>query len=83
MGIAASVALASVTTIRAQVPGGLGVVESVVLYLVPGDNVIGGLIAFRCIYFFIPLVIGGVTFAITELTMRARGHPSERRNSKA
>jgi uncharacterized membrane protein YbhN (UPF0104 family) len=83
LGTAAIFVIANVTTLISHVPGGLGVIESVVLYLVPGDNVIGGLIAFRCIYFFIPLVIGGVTFAITELTMRARGHPSERRNSKA
>ncbi|WP_084506993.1 lysylphosphatidylglycerol synthase domain-containing protein [Geminicoccus roseus] len=81
LGVAAIFVIANITTMISHVPGGLGVIESVVLYLMPGDGVIGGLIAFRCIYFFIPLAIGGVSFALTEIALRARGHPSRRRTA--
>lgn len=83
LGVAAIFVIANITSLISHVPGGLGVIESVVLYLMPGKGVIGGLIAFRCIYFFIPLVLGGSLFAVTELVMRARGRsparPAERR----
>lgn len=49
-----------------QVPGGLGVIESVVLFLLPQAQVIGALVVFRVSYFLIPLVIGGTLFAVLE-----------------
>ena len=73
LGTAAIFVIANTTTLISHVPGGLGVIESVVLYLVQGDNLIGGLIAFRCLYFFVPLILGAVTFAVTELVIRTRG----------
>jgi hypothetical protein len=43
------------------VPGGLGVFETVILYLRPesvtASNMLGGLIAYRLVYFFIPLIV--------------------------
>ncbi|HEX2529006.1 MAG TPA: lysylphosphatidylglycerol synthase domain-containing protein [Geminicoccus sp.] len=72
LGVAAIFIIANTTTMISNVPGGLGVIESVVLFLMPGDQIIGGLIAFRCIYFFLPLLIGGLVFAITELRIRAK-----------
>ena len=58
-----------VTSLISHVPGGLGVIKTVVLYLLPNSNVIGALIAFRVIYFLIPLCIGGPLFALTELLL--------------
>ena len=60
----------NVTSLVSHVPGGLGVIETVVLYLLPGANVIGALIAFRAIYFLLPLAIGAPLFGITELVLK-------------
>lgn len=63
---------ANVATLITHVPGGLGVIESVVLYLVPAQQVIGAVIAFRVIYFLIPLALGTTLFLITAVTMRKK-----------
>ncbi len=68
--IAAVYVIANTATMITHVPGGLGVIESVVRSFVQGREVIGGLLVFRCVYFFGPLVIGAVLFAVSEL---ARG----------
>jgi uncharacterized membrane protein YbhN (UPF0104 family) len=72
LAVAAVYVIANVTSLISHVPGGLGVIETVVLYLLPGANVIGALIAFRVIYFFVPLCIGGPLFALTELLLRQK-----------
>ena len=61
--------IANATALISHIPGGLGVIETVVSYLLPSGNVIGALIAFRVIYFFVPLCIGGPLFALTELVL--------------
>ena len=63
---------ANVVGMLSHVPGGLGVIEAVILSLVPGTNVIGALIAFRAIYYLIPFVIGSLVFGATELVRRQR-----------
>jgi glycosyltransferase 2 family protein len=63
---------ANLAAIVSHVPGGLGVIEAVILSLVPGANVIGALIAFRAVYYLIPFVLGSLTFAVTELLRRQR-----------
>jgi glycosyltransferase 2 family protein len=72
LAVAAVYVIANVTSLISHVPGGLGVIETVVLYLLPGANVIGALIAFRVIYFIIPLCIGGTLFVLTELLLRQK-----------
>jgi uncharacterized membrane protein YbhN (UPF0104 family) len=64
--------LGNVASLISHVPGGLGVLESVVLYLAPGANVAVALVAFRCIYFLLPLSIGATLFAFTEFRLRTR-----------
>ena len=59
--------IANITALISHVPGGLGVIESVVLYLFPQANAVGALIAFRTVYFLMPLCIGGPVFALAEL----------------
>lgn len=63
---AAAFVIANVSALVSHVPGGLGVIEGVVLFLLPHAEVIGALVVFRVVYFLIPLAIGGATFAILE-----------------
>jgi hypothetical protein len=78
--VAAVYVIANVTSLISHVPGGLGVIETVVRYLLPSTNVIGALIAFRVVYFLLPLMLGGLLFALTELLLkRQRAHQNTRR----
>jgi glycosyltransferase 2 family protein len=53
-----------------HVPGGLGVLEATVAYLLPDAAAIGALIAFRAVYFFLPLSIGLPAFLVSEHVLR-------------
>lgn len=70
--------IANVSALIAHIPGGLGVIETVVLYLLPNANVIGGLIAFRAIYFLLPLAAGGSLFGLSELILKSRTGATQR-----
>src|SRR3546814_20301383 len=61
---------AIVAALISHVPGGLGVVEAVVLMLVAEAGVIGALVAFRVVYYLMPLVLGSLLFAASELARR-------------
>jgi phosphatidylglycerol lysyltransferase len=69
--------LAQIAGIVSQVPGGLGVFESVLLLLlrpfVHAPAVIGALVAYRAVYYLAPFVIASVALATFEL--RRRGDP--------
>jgi phosphatidylglycerol lysyltransferase len=69
-------ALASMAGVISAVPAGIGVFESVMLLLlpqVPVHELAGSLIAYRVIYYLVPLSIAGVLFAGRELVaQRAR-----------
>jgi uncharacterized membrane protein YbhN (UPF0104 family) len=58
------------SSLIAHAPGGLGVLETVVTFLIEGAQIIGGLIVFRVVYFFIPLLIGAPLFAASEIAFR-------------
>jgi len=65
-----------------HVPGGVGVLESVVLLLltpqIPAPEVLGALLAWRAIYYLLPLGMAVVTLAVHELRTlggRVRGAP--------
>jgi glycosyltransferase 2 family protein len=64
--------LATVAALITHVPGGLGVIESVVLFLLPQGQFIGALLVFRVVYFLVPLAIGAPTFAFIELRRRRK-----------
>ncbi|MDB5407828.1 MAG: hypothetical protein JWL84_2740 [Rhodospirillales bacterium] len=70
--VATAFILANLAALMTHVPGGVGVEEAVVITLLPGTDAIGGLIAFRVIYFLVPLTIGTVLFGGVELTRRMR-----------
>jgi uncharacterized membrane protein YbhN (UPF0104 family) len=69
--------IANAASIISHVPGGLGVFETVVLFLLPKGLMIGAVLAFRAIYFLIPLCIGAVVFVLAEFLLR----PTERLES--
>jgi uncharacterized membrane protein YbhN (UPF0104 family) len=64
--------LANIAILLTHVPGGLGVLEATVSHVLPGAASIGALVAFRVIYFILPLLIGLPTFAISEVVIRSR-----------
>jgi hypothetical protein len=74
---AAVFALANSAAIVSHVPGGLGVIESVVVSLLPGSGALPLVLVFRFVYFLLPLTIGGTLFAISELWVRS-GQSGER-----
>lgn len=59
--------IANVTGLVSHVPGGLGVLEFVISSLISGGNVIGALIAFRIVYFLVPLACGITLLVISEM----------------
>lgn len=81
LGVATVYVIANVTAIVSHVPGGLGVIESVVLFLLPQGQIIGALLVFRFVYFLVPLCIGSLLFAGIELARGARGPRSGSRSS--
>jgi uncharacterized membrane protein YbhN (UPF0104 family) len=70
--VAAAYVMANGSALLTHVPGGLGVIESVVMFLLPGAAVVGALVMFRVIYYLAPLCIGGPLFGVTELYFRGR-----------
>lgn len=66
-GVATAYVLANVAALVSHVPGGLGVIESVVVLLLPGERLIGALIAFRLVYYLLPLPLGALTLLAAEL----------------
>ena len=58
--------IANSTALISHVPGGLGVLETAITYLLPGGTLIGALIAFRFAYFIVPLAFGLVMLLVTE-----------------
>ncbi len=63
--------IAQVLGVFSQVPGGLGVFEGLFLFIIPGgeDNtakLFGALIAYRIIYYLLPLVVSGTVLLVYE-----------------
>ena len=59
--------LANVASLVSHVPGGLGVLEAVVIHVLPEVSVVGALVIFRFLYFLVPFTIGAAVFATYEL----------------
>ncbi|MBR5130714.1 MAG: UPF0104 family protein [Alphaproteobacteria bacterium] len=66
--------IAQVLGVFSQVPGGLGVFEGLFMVILPGDNnaahLFGALIAYRIIYYLLPLLISAVVLGIYENRLR-------------
>ncbi len=74
--VASVYVIANVAAIISHVPGGLGVIESVVFFLLPHAELIGALIVFRFVYFLLPFCLGLTLFGITELRSRVSTTPA-------
>lgn len=63
--------VAQLAGLVSHVPGGLGVFETVVLLflspMIPASSVLGSLLAYRAIYYFLPLVIGAGLLGAHEI----------------
>ena len=68
--------IAQTTGVFSQVPGGIGVFESVFLMALPDSidkaNIFGALLAYRIIYYVLPLIGVGSLFFIYERWLRSR-----------
>jgi len=64
--------LANIAVLATHVPGGLGVLEATVGHVLQGTASIGALVAFRVVYYLLPLLIGLTVFAASELIIRKR-----------
>ena len=74
LSVAAVYVIAILASLVTHVPGGLGVIESVVVHLLPGERLIGAVLVFRFVYFLVPLALGSVIFMASEILLRgARG----------
>jgi phosphatidylglycerol lysyltransferase len=63
-------AVAVIAGIVSHVPGGVGVFEAVVLLTLPGvpaDALLGSLLAYRAVYYLVPLVFATLLFGTKEL----------------
>ena len=68
--------IAQSTGVFSQVPGGIGVFESIFLVALPDSidkaNIFGALLAYRIIYYVLPLIGSGTLFLIYERWLRSR-----------
>jgi len=68
--------IAQVTGVFSQVPGGIGVFESIIMLAMPNVGnpaaLFGSLLAYRIIYYLLPLIGAGSLFVIYENLLRAR-----------
>lgn len=62
--------IAQVLGVFSQVPGGLGVFEGLFMYILPGEanqaSIFGALIAYRIIYYLLPLVVSTIILILYE-----------------
>jgi phosphatidylglycerol lysyltransferase len=64
-------AVAVIAGIISHVPGGIGVFETVILYTlpsVPKDALLGSLLAYRLVYYLVPLFFGTLLFITKEVS---------------
>lgn len=74
---AAAYVSANAAAVVAHVPGGLGVIEVVVVSLASGAHVIGALVAFRAIYYLLPFATGCAVLLGFEVVVRRRRQSAE------
>ena len=72
LDVASAYVTANIAALVSHVPGGLGVLEATMLSILPEAASIGALVAFRVLYFFVPLTIGVPTLIASEAYYRRR-----------
>lgn len=82
MKVAAASITANIAAIVSHVPGGLGVLEATIVHILPGAESIAAVVAFRVIYYFIPLAIGLPLLIASEFAFRAGAEPALGENTQ-
>jgi uncharacterized membrane protein YbhN (UPF0104 family) len=67
--VAAVSIIANVAAIVSHIPGGIGVLEATVSHILPGAEALAAVIAFRVVYYFIPLGLGLVLLGASEVVI--------------
>ncbi|OLP61027.1 hypothetical protein BJF93_02915 [Xaviernesmea oryzae] len=80
--VAAVSIIANVAAIISHVPGGIGVLEATVAHILPGAQSVAAVIAFRVVYYFIPLAIGLPLLIGSEMLIR-KGEKTKPRHDEA
>ncbi|MGH8148437.1 MAG: bifunctional lysylphosphatidylglycerol flippase/synthetase MprF [Steroidobacteraceae bacterium] len=78
-------AIAIIAGVVSHVPGGIGVFETVMLLIlrgIPPEALLGSLLAYRAMYYFVPLLFGAVLFGYKELSA-TRAHLARARERAA
>jgi uncharacterized membrane protein YbhN (UPF0104 family) len=65
--------LANTATIITHAPGGLGVIETVVILVLQRPELIGAVLVFRFVYFLVPLCLGGMLLVVSEAWFGSTG----------
>jgi phosphatidylglycerol lysyltransferase len=69
--------LAQIAGLASQIPGGLGVFESVIVLLlsptIPASSIFGSLLAYRAIYYLLPLALAAVLLGTDEILQKKEG----------
>jgi uncharacterized membrane protein YbhN (UPF0104 family) len=82
LDVTAAYVLANTGVIASHVPGGIGVLEGIVLTLLPGATVLAALLLFRVVYYLVPLGLGLTLLALSEIVLNARkGWPAQPANA--
>ncbi|MDQ8732133.1 lysylphosphatidylglycerol synthase domain-containing protein [Bradyrhizobium sp. LHD-71] len=68
--VATAYVLANTGVIASHVPGGIGVLESIVLSLLPGAPVLAALLIFRVVYYLVPLAFGLALLVLSEVLLK-------------
>ena len=70
---------ANIAAIVSHVPGGLGVLEATIVHVLPGAESMAAVVAYRVIYYFIPLAIGIPLFIGSEFMLKSEEAPGPSR----
>lgn len=70
---------ANIAAIVSHVPGGLGVLEATIVHVLPGAESIAAVVAYRVVYYFIPLAIGIPLFVGSEFILKSGESPGTSR----
>jgi len=72
--------MAAMAGVMLHVPAGLGVTEAVFVALlsdkIPTHQILGALLAFRAIFYLLPLLVGGLLYAKLEMHLRRKEVPA-------
>ena len=82
METTAAYVVGNLTALVSHVPGGLGVLEATIGFLLGGAASIGALIAFRVVYFFIPLPMGLVLLLASEALLDPKDATDLRKSAR-